>query len=407
LKDICSSINKNIKLRETTRKNNKLNLNEDIMLQKQLILPDIQAEINNPKNVFLTGATGLLGSYLLKELLKSDKKLRVYCLVRSKDKKHGIKRIINNLNKHGLWRKEFPKRILPIPGNLEKPLLGIKPALFHKLTKDIDAICHNGAMVNFVYPYEVLKPANVSSTREIIKLATKNKLKAIHYISSMSVFESETRNKVYYEHNIPNSMAGLWGGYPQTKLVSEKLLDNARKKGVPVNIYRPGRLIGSANMVDVDTEDALARFIKGVVRLGYAPMLQTYLDITPVDYAAGIIVSILKNKACKYKGLNYHIVNPQMISLKRLIRNINKSGYNITFLPFAEWLKKLDKDEKNPLRAFHALISNRGVDVMGYKTRIDIRNSLPFGKTYALPDIDILLKKYLKVLLKPYLARRF
>ncbi len=53
---------------------------------------------------------------------------------------------------------------------------------------ETSAIIHNGALVNHVLPYSVLKPANVNGTIEIIKLACLNVLKPLYFISSMSVF---------------------------------------------------------------------------------------------------------------------------------------------------------------------------------------------------------------------------
>ncbi|MDV2997248.1 MAG: hypothetical protein N4J56_006953 [Chroococcidiopsis sp. SAG 2025] len=44
--------------------------------------------------------------------------------------------------------------------------------------------------LNYVYPYEALKPSNVLATQEIFHLASLDKIKGVHHISTIAVFES-------------------------------------------------------------------------------------------------------------------------------------------------------------------------------------------------------------------------
>ena len=62
--------------------------------------------------------------------------------------------------------------MIPVCGDLAEPRLGLSPQDFDSLAATIDAVYHNGAYVNFVYPYQVLKPANVAGTVEVLRLAT-------------------------------------------------------------------------------------------------------------------------------------------------------------------------------------------------------------------------------------------
>ncbi|KAI9906813.1 hypothetical protein PsorP6_004170 [Peronosclerospora sorghi] len=56
-------------------------------------------------------------------------------------------------------------RIVPIPGNLAQPLLGLPTDTFNVLATEIDAIVHNGADVNLVKLYTSLKSVNVLVTQ--------------------------------------------------------------------------------------------------------------------------------------------------------------------------------------------------------------------------------------------------
>src|SRR5262249_24958804 len=123
-----------------------------------------------PSAIFLTGVTGFLGAFLLRELLDQTQAY-VYCLVRAKDEMESRSRIEKVLKSYSLWEESFGSRIVPVPGDLAKPLLGLSFEAFQDLANRIDVIYHNGALVNFVYPYSVLKATNVLSTEEILKLA--------------------------------------------------------------------------------------------------------------------------------------------------------------------------------------------------------------------------------------------
>jgi thioester reductase-like protein len=44
------------------------------------------------------------------------------------------------------------RRIIPIIGDLAKPLFGLSASRFDELAQTIDVVFHNGALVNFSYP---------------------------------------------------------------------------------------------------------------------------------------------------------------------------------------------------------------------------------------------------------------
>ena len=45
-------------------------------------------------------------------------------------------------------------RVIPLPGDLAAPRLGLAPGEFREIARSIDIIYHAGAMVNFIYPYQ-------------------------------------------------------------------------------------------------------------------------------------------------------------------------------------------------------------------------------------------------------------
>lgn len=77
--------------------------------------------------------------------------------------------------------------------------LGLNQSDWDDLTETIDAIYHNGALVNHVYNYTPLKAANVSSKIELVKLAASKKPKIINYISTANAISDFTENGIARE----------------------------------------------------------------------------------------------------------------------------------------------------------------------------------------------------------------
>ena len=61
-----------------------------------------------------------------------------------------------------------------IIGDLSLPNLGLPSPQWQHLQQHIDIVIHNGAEVNWVKPYALLKDVNVSSTVELLKLCLIN-----------------------------------------------------------------------------------------------------------------------------------------------------------------------------------------------------------------------------------------
>jgi L-2-aminoadipate reductase len=98
--------------------------------------------------VFLTGATGFLGAYLIRDLLsRSGSSIRIIAHVRAKSQEDGITRIRNNCGAYGVWREEWVRQIEVVTGSLESELLGISSQEWNRLGRTVDVVIHNGAMV--------------------------------------------------------------------------------------------------------------------------------------------------------------------------------------------------------------------------------------------------------------------
>jgi thioester reductase-like protein len=205
----------------------------------------------------------------------------------------------------------------------------------------VDAIYHNGATVNFVYPYRLLRGANVLGTQEVLRLAGQERIKPVHFVSTFSVHASTLRSSqdVVSEIDELPPCESLHDGYSQTKWVAERLLSTAAEHGIPVAIYRPGRITGHSRTGASNTSDFLHTVIQACLQLGAAPHLDMEVDMTPVDYVSRAIVELsLRPEAI---GHVFHLVNPQPPRMDELVDWLRAAGQTIAVLPLDEWRVQL------------------------------------------------------------------
>lgn len=322
---------------------------QNIDLSKEVILDeDIINSINKLKNsysasgngaILLTGATGFLGIFLLNSLLENTDS-DIYCLVRAKNDDAAKERIAKALKEYEIANVAW-ERIKPIAGDLEKPLLGLSNERFYELSSKINTIYHNGAFVNFVYPYNTLKAANVNGTIEVIRLASNVKLKPVNYISTLHVFSSDDFKKYGSPQEIdePIHWEAIKLGYAQSKWVAEKIVKKAHEAGIPTKIFRLGRISGHSITGVCQKNDFLWRMIKSCIQMGIGPKVDMPIDIVPVDNVADSIVKLARNR--EIRETVFHIFNKKPSTLCELTSWMDKKGYSIKLVPYNLWYETL------------------------------------------------------------------
>lgn len=319
-------------------------IKQDLMLESD-IFPEHKYNFNHhTQNVFLTGATGVLGIYLLSELLLTTS-YKIYCLVREKNKSDGLMRIKTTLINHNLWQEKWSDRIIPITGDLGKINLGLSTEKFDQLSDEIDLIYHCGAWVNIVYPYTFLRATNVKGTKEIIKLACKSKTKPIVYISTTDVFSSEKITFIKKDQ-IPSGEY-LSNGYAKSKYVAEKLLIAAQLRGLPVRIFRPSNIINFNKSALSDTPEFIPRMLKGCLQLSLFPDMEAIINLIPVDYISKTIIYLSQQEL----SLNDHfnLVNPQPLPWNQLLQWVKENNDNIEIVSYEKWYEQLERVIKNKI----------------------------------------------------------
>ncbi|KAL1922849.1 uncharacterized protein VTP21DRAFT_9225 [Calcarisporiella thermophila] len=277
-------------------------------------IPFPESEKSYGKTYFLTGVTGFLGIFILETLLKLDPSSRVICLVRSKTREAAMERIIQAAQSHLVWEKEeFTARVEAVCGDLGSKKLGLSDTEWQHLSRDVDAIVHNGALVHWAYTYNQLYPANVEGTMWCLKLALTCRTKTFTFVSSTSMLDTEFYMQLSEEiikrggrgisekDDLEGSRVGLKSGYGQTKWVAEKLIMEACARGMPAAIVRPGYVLGNSKTGVCNTDNFIWRLVKGCVELGAVPDIPEAVNMCPVDYVVKCIAKVAIRPAHEFK----------------------------------------------------------------------------------------------------------
>ncbi|GCL38740.1 amino acid adenylation participated protein like [Sphaerospermopsis reniformis] len=377
-------------------------LDASIQIRKDVIY-NVSTDYNNkPQGIFLTGVTGFLGSHLLYELLQQTEEPIIYCLIRATDIEEARQKLENQLQLYKLWSEVDRKRIIPVVGNLGKKYLGLSTSEFQQLASQIDVIYHCGAWINVIYPYSVLKPANVLGTQEIIRLASEIKVKPLHYISTTSVLSAATPNEagLILESDLLDQYQVLENGYVQSKWVAEKLVMQARDLGLPVAIYRASRITGSTKTGISNTDDLFCRLVKGCLETRIFPDVQMEDNLTPVDYVSKIIVNLSGQK--ESLGKAFHLVNPESTTIKDLFHLIRSLGYPVQMIPVEQWHSEisLESQMSDPgnLRVLSHIIPKMALE-NSREPEIDYQNTIN-----GLGNTDIMYPILDQNLLRTYIS---
>ena len=153
------------------------------------ILADDMKDGLSKNTVFLTGATGFVGAFLLDELLRKDESIHVLCLVRAESKIAARERLQIILD--GYLLHCDTERWSIVVGDLAKERLDLSNDEWSMLVHSVHSVYHVGAIVNASLPLSAIRATNIVGTKTIIELCIAARA-FLHHISSVSVLATVT-----------------------------------------------------------------------------------------------------------------------------------------------------------------------------------------------------------------------
>ncbi len=282
-------------------------------------------------NYFVTGATGFVGRHLVAELLKREG--TIYVLVRE-----GSRGKVDALAQ-GLGAPEG--RIVPVPGDLSKPGLGVEalqgdpsgPTL--RAEEPIDHLFHLAAVYDVEASDEAMFAANVEGTQHVAEFANAREVGRFHHTSSIAV---AGRYRGVFQEDMFEEGQKLPHAYHRTKYESEKVArDSVRTK---LLVFRPGIVVGHSETGEMDKVDGPYYFFKLIQRLRRAlpewfPLAGPQggeTNLVPVDFVAKAMAHIAHLPDEQLPGDTFHLVNPEPMKVGEALNEFAKAAHAPQFV---------------------------------------------------------------------------
>lgn len=272
------------------------------------------------RNVLITGATGFLGSHLLKELL-DDSDVTPLVLSRGKRGVAAADRVAGVLAYfYGTDDcQEALSRIRVIEGEVDSPCLGLGKERYRSLVGEVEEIYHSAAIAEFRIPLDRIRQSNVGGTRNILDLAMAardtGRFRQLNHIST--TFVGGTKRGVFYESELQVGQ-DFHNTYERSKYEAETLVRSAIADGLPATIFRPSILTGAST----DGRTSNFKMLYQPLHFFAAELFDAVpgnalmqANLIPVDTVARMIRSIAAET--ESLGKTYHIASDQTVSLGR------------------------------------------------------------------------------------------
>ena len=276
-------------------------------------------------HILLTGATGLLGRYLLRDLMLAD--VPVAAVVRGNRRQSAEDRIEALM---GTW-EDILQRKMPRPyvleGDITEPFLGLDATDRHWVDQNCDSLLHNAASLSFVATSKEGEPyrSNIKGTQNALNLCEETGIRDFHHVSTAYVAGLRSGRIMENDLDLGQQMSNP---YEESKMAAEKMVRSAKFLSPPT-IFRPAIIVGDSKTGFTSTFHGfyacleLAHTLIGSMgMLGSQSERQKKIRISldgtetknfiPVDWVSSVISSIVTHP--QHHGQTYHLTPRERVS---------------------------------------------------------------------------------------------
>ncbi|MSR56270.1 MAG: NAD-dependent epimerase/dehydratase family protein [Planctomycetaceae bacterium] len=284
---------------------------------------------------FLTGATGLLGRYLIKDLTLSD--VPVAVLVRPSRRATALHRVENVMC---YWDKQLGCK-LPRPvvmeGDITEPDLGLDARGMRWVAENCDAMLHNAASLSFQSTGPASEPwrSNVEGLRNVLELCRNARIRQFHHVSTAYVCGQRQGRILESDLDVGQTLSN---DYEQSKIQAEKIVRSASFLD-SLTVFRPAIIVG-------DSQNSFTTTYHGF----YAPLQAAYTmvramevnstgrvstqtrfplstfetkNLVPVDWVSAVMVHVMTHP--QHHGATYHLTPQHPVTARMLADVLEES----------------------------------------------------------------------------------
>ena len=296
--------------------------------------------MSHRRGVFLTGATGQVGQYLLRDLLLREYPVTV--LVRDSRQESAAERIARIVD---FWSERLGQTLstpVVLCGDLNQPALGMTSSDRQWLGQHCQTMIHSAANLSFrETPAGEPGRTNVDGTKVLLDLCRNAGLSEWHQVST--AFVCGQRTHLIAEDDIEVT-SSFHNAYEESKFQAEQLI--RRAGGIQATIYRPSIIIGDSRTGYTSTYTGLYRFLELAVLFastdsdaedGALPLRLPLngdepWNLVPVDWVSQSIVELMGKP--QWHGRTFHLVSRLPLST-RSIRDIGVKELSLRNIEFA------------------------------------------------------------------------
>ncbi len=293
----------------------------------------------------LTGATGLLGRYLVRDLILEDVPLAV--LVRGSRKHSPQQRVESQIR---TWENKLGKaleRPHVLEGDISQPGLGLSKEDAAWIADNCGHLIHNAASLQFVSTSRESEPwrSNVQGMRYVLDFCDTAGIGQFHHVSTSYV--CGLRQGRVTESELDEGQE--WGNdYERSKVEAEKLVREAGFSNPPT-IFRPAIIVGDSRTgwsttfhnfyVILQIADTLVRQQGERDATGLTNVSEVEINVdgterknfVPVDWVSAVMSHVLTHP--ELHGETYHLT-PRCPITTRQIRDAIEAATSVYGLGF-------------------------------------------------------------------------
>jgi thioester reductase-like protein len=313
----------------------------------------------------LTGATGLLGRYLIKDLLLAEIPLAV--LVRPTRRAAAQQRVEAVMQ---YWEEKLGRslsRPVVLEGDISEPDLGLDPRSLRWVSENCDTMLHNAASLTFHSTGPEAEPwrSNVAGTRHVLDVCREAGIEHFHHVSTAYVCGLRTGRILESELDVGQTPSN---DYEKSKVAAEKMVRSSDFLK-SLTVFRPAIIIGDAvngytttyhgfyaplqlisTLVSTEPKNETGHiFSSGRFELeGFETK-----NLVPVDWVSAVMAHVVSHP--EHHGATYHLTPRQPITM-RLFADVLEQAtgwYGVNFLGPNAKMENMTEQEQ----MFHDLIS--------------------------------------------------